>query len=64
MTEKDSFDLWHEWANKDPETDYRTIDSDIHEAVMALTPEERKDRAIVNEAVRRAIIISDDLGER
>ncbi len=29
-----------------------TIDAEIHEAVMALQPGERRDRAKVNEAVR------------
>jgi hypothetical protein len=52
MPEKDAFDLWWEWANKDRETDFSTIDADIHNPVMALTPEERKDRDIVNKAVR------------
>jgi hypothetical protein len=52
MREKDAFDQWWEWANKDRETDFRTIPGDIHYPVMLLTPEERKDRAIVNETVR------------
>jgi hypothetical protein len=51
-TEKDSFDLWWEWATKDRATDYRTIDAKIHNVVMMLTPDERADRATVNEAVR------------
>jgi hypothetical protein len=29
-----------------------TIDAEIHEAVMALPPDERRDRAKVNEALR------------
>jgi hypothetical protein len=29
------------------------IDTEIHEAVMALPPDERRDRTKVNEAVRR-----------
>jgi hypothetical protein len=32
-----------------------TIDADIHEAVMALPPDERRDRAKVNEAVREGL---------
>ncbi len=32
-----------------------TIHADIHEAVMALPPDERRDRAKVNEAVRERI---------
>jgi hypothetical protein len=31
-----------------------TIDAAIHDAVMALPPDERRDRAKVNEAVRRS----------
>jgi hypothetical protein len=52
MTEpKDAFDQWWEWANKPPES-MLTIPAEIHNAVMILTEEERKDRAIVNETVR------------
>jgi len=54
---KDAFDLWWEWAEK-PADSMLMIDAAIHEAVMALPPDERHDRAKVNEAVRRAI--SDD----
>src|SRR5258706_60128 len=50
---KDAFDLWWEWAEK-PVESMLTIDADIHEAVMALPPDERRDRAKVNEAVRDA----------
>jgi hypothetical protein len=54
MTEpKDAFDQWHEWASK-PVDSYLTIPAEIHNAVMMLTEEQRKDRAIVNETVRRA----------
>lgn len=49
---KDAYDQWWEWALKDRATDYRTIPGEIHYPVMMLTREERKDRAIVNEAVR------------
>ena len=49
---KDAFDQWWEWANK-PFSDVATIPAVIHEAVMALSPEDRRDRAKVNEAVRR-----------
>jgi hypothetical protein len=31
-----------------------SVDAAIHEAVMALPPDERRDRAKVNEAVRNA----------
>ncbi len=51
ITNKDAFDLWWEWADK-PVDSPLTIDAAIHEAVMALPPEERRDRVKVNEAVR------------
>ena len=50
---KDAFDLWWEWAEK-PLDGPLTIDAETHEAVMALPPDERRDRAKVNEAVRKA----------
>ena len=49
---KDAFDQWWDWANK-PFSDMATISAEIHEPVMALPPEDRNDRAKVNEAVRR-----------
>ena len=49
---KDAFDLWWEWANKTPES-MLMIDGDIHYAITELSPEDRRDRAKVNEAVRR-----------
>ncbi len=51
MDKKDAFDLWWEWAEK-PVDSPLMIDADIHDAVMALPPDERRDRAKVNEAVR------------
>jgi hypothetical protein len=48
---KDAFDLWWEWAEK-PVNSTLTIDAAIHDAVMALPPDERRDRAKVNAAVR------------
>ncbi|MGY8706155.1 hypothetical protein RAD16_10500 [Bradyrhizobium sp. 18BD] len=48
---KDAFDQWWEWARKPVDSDL-TIPANIHDAVMILTPEERCDRAIVNETVR------------
>lgn len=48
---KDAFDEFWQWAEK-PRESHLMIDADIVDAVMALTPEERRDRAIVNEAVR------------
>ena len=49
MSDKDAFDLWWEWAEK-PADSLLTIPAEIHDAVMALSPEERRDRATVNEA--------------
>ena len=49
---KDAFDQWREWANK-PFSDMATIPAEIHQPVMALSPEDRHDRAKVNEAGRR-----------
>jgi hypothetical protein len=50
--DKDAFDLWWEWTTKGRVSDFQTIPAEIRDAVMTLTPEERMDRAIVNEAVR------------
>jgi hypothetical protein len=50
-TVKDAYDLWWEWATKDRATDFgRSMPRSTTQ--MMLTPEERKDRAIVNETVR------------
>ena len=48
---KGAFDLWWEWAEK-PVDSMLTIDAAIHDAVMALPPDERRDRDKVNAAVR------------
>jgi hypothetical protein len=53
---KDAFDLWWEWADK-PLDSPLTISAEIHDAVMALPPDERRDRAKVNEAVRDGIAL-------
>jgi hypothetical protein len=53
---KDAFDLWREWAEK-PVDSPLTISAEIHDAVMALPPDERRDRAKVNEAVRDTIAL-------
>jgi hypothetical protein len=47
QSNKDAFDQWWEW-----ETKGTVATANIHNAVMMLTPEERMDRATVNEAVR------------
>ncbi len=52
MTEKDAFDLWWEWVEK-PRESMLMIDADIHYPVMELSPEDRRNREKVNEAVRR-----------
>jgi hypothetical protein len=51
MDNKDAFDLWWEWAEK-PAESMLTIPVEIHHAIMALPPDERLNRAKVNEAVR------------
>ncbi len=51
---KDAFDLWWEWAEK-PVDSMLTIPAAIHDAVMALPPDERRDPAKVNEAVREGL---------
>jgi hypothetical protein len=53
---KDAFDRWWEWAEK-PLDSTLTISVDIRDAVMALPPEERRDRAKVNEAVRDGLAL-------
>jgi hypothetical protein len=53
MTNKEAFDLWWEWADK-PLDNKPTIDAAIYDAAMALPPDERRDRAKVNEAVAEA----------
>jgi hypothetical protein len=50
--EKDAFDLWWEWAEK-PLDSTLSIDAEIHDAVMTLTPDERRDRKLVNQVVRQ-----------
>jgi hypothetical protein len=52
MTNKDAFDLWREWAQK-PHESLLMIDADIHYPIMELSPEDRRDREKVNDAVRR-----------
>jgi len=51
---KGAFDLWREWVEK-PIDSMLTIDAAIHDVVMALSPDERRDRAKVNEAVREVL---------
>ena len=49
---KDAFELWWEWAQK-PHESFLMIDADIHRPIMELSPEDRRDRAKVNPAVRQ-----------
>ena len=51
-TGRDAFDQWWEWAEK-PVQSMLTIPAVIHHAVMALSPEDRRDRGKVNDAARR-----------
>jgi hypothetical protein len=48
----DAFDRYWQWAKKPLDSEL-TIPADIHHAVMSLPPEERRDRAKLNEAVKR-----------
>jgi hypothetical protein len=50
----DAFDQWWEWAEK-PVDSTLTIPAEIHDAVMLLTPEERRDRDLVNQVVREGM---------
>ena len=50
---KDAFDRWWEWAEK-PLDSMLAIPAELHDAVMALSPDERRNRAKVNEAARQA----------
>ena len=52
MADKDPFEVWREWATEGRVTDFTVIPARIRDAVMMLTSEERKNRAIVNETVR------------
>jgi hypothetical protein len=48
----DAFDRWWQWAQKSLDSPL-TIPAEIHHAVTSLPPQDRRDRAKVNEAVRR-----------
>jgi hypothetical protein len=52
MVAKDAFDQWWEWAEK-PLDSALTIPAEIHEPVMQLASEDRRNREKVNEAVAR-----------
>jgi hypothetical protein len=48
----DAFDQWWEWVNKPSYSDL-IIPAEIYNPIMALSPEDRRDREKVNEAVRQ-----------
>jgi hypothetical protein len=50
----DAFDRWWQWAEK-PLDSPLTIPAEVHHAVMALMPNQRRDRNAVNEAVERRL---------
>ena len=50
---KDAFDRWWEWVEK-PVESVSTIPSHFYEAVMRLSPEQRRNCTAVNEDVRLA----------
>ena len=50
---KDAFDRWWEWVEKPVESTV-TIPSHFYGAVMRLSPEQRRDRTTVNEAIQLA----------
>jgi hypothetical protein len=56
MDNKDAFDVWWEWEEKPLDSSLR-ISAAIHEAVTALPPAERLDRAKVNDAVREGVAL-------
>ncbi|MEH2519012.1 hypothetical protein V1279_004585 [Bradyrhizobium sp. AZCC 1610] len=49
---RDAFDQWWEWVEK-PLDSHLTIPAELHDAVMSLQPQERRDRAKVNTAAER-----------
>ena len=53
MKKKDAFDQWWQWAEKPVDSELM-IPAELHDAVMALSPDDRRDRAKVNEAARQA----------
>lgn len=49
----DAYDRFWQWAEKAPES-LMTIPAELHHAVMALCPEDRRDREKVNAVAARA----------
>jgi hypothetical protein len=54
MKEKDAFDQWWQWAEK-PVDSVLMIPTELHDAVMAMSPDDRRDRGTlkVNRIDRR-----------
>jgi hypothetical protein len=50
----DAFDRFWQWADKPPESPL-TIAAELYRAVMELAPEDRRDRAAVNQAAARVL---------
>lgn len=50
----DAFDRFWQWAGKPPESSL-TISAELHRAIMELAPEDRRDRAAVNQAAARVL---------
>ncbi|WP_275199702.1 hypothetical protein [Bradyrhizobium sp. CSA207] len=48
----DAFDRFWQWANKPLESEL-TIPAELHQAVMELDPEKRRERVAVNQAAAR-----------
>lgn len=48
----DAFDRLWQWTNKPPDSPL-TIPAELHRAVMELAPEDRQNRAAVNQAAAR-----------
>ena len=49
----DAYDRFWQWAEKAPES-LLTIPAELHHSVMALSPEDRRNREKVNAAAARA----------
>jgi hypothetical protein len=50
----DAFDRFWQWAYK-PLVSQLTIPAELHRAVMELAPDDRRDRAAVNQAAARVL---------
>jgi hypothetical protein len=46
----DAFDRWWQWAEKPPDSSL-TIPAEIHDPIMRMAPEDRRNREKVNEVV-------------